>query len=194
MTPRCAMLATAVAAAAAVVLTGCTGSSGSTNSGTPTSTSSGGASSSSAPQKTPSPTGTQPSIAIPSRPTVPLHKIAHVTRSVIVRIDSVRAIQGKPVLPGEVKGPAVAVRITVRNNGTKAVVLDPVVNAYYGPARTPALTLSGAPAKRLPTVVGPHAVVTGIYPFTMSMRERRNITIEVIVGARLPVVRFHGSV
>ncbi|HEY8300826.1 MAG TPA: hypothetical protein VIG48_02905 [Jatrophihabitans sp.] len=125
---------------------------------------------------------------------MPLHKTAQVTRAITVRIVDVKPIQGKPLLPGEVKGPAIAVTVTVRNTTAHAVPLEPVVNAYSGPRRTPALTLSGAPAKRLPNRVGPGSSVTGIYPFTMSAAQRKDLTVDVSVAARLPVVRFHGSV
>jgi len=125
---------------------------------------------------------------------VPISTPGRFGTGVVARITHVRAVQGHPVGPGEVAGPAVAVYITLDNATSKTAALEPVVNLYYGTARSPASPVSGSPSRKFPAGLPAHASVRGVYVFTVPTAQRRHILVEVSYTPRAPIVRFAGPV
>ena len=104
-----------------------------------------------------------------------------------------RPVIGKARLPGEIGGPALAITIRLANSTGRAVRLDPVVNVYFGRSRTPATTLSGPPTAPFPSVLPAHGSVQGVYTFTLSAAQRKNLLIELTYSPAAPVVQFRRS-
>ena len=62
---------------------------------------------------------------------------------------SVRAVEAKAQLPGEVTGPALAVTIEVRNTGSRTADLGSVVVTVFGSDTAPGAEMTAAPAEPL---------------------------------------------
>jgi hypothetical protein len=171
-----------------------TGGTAGTTAGPASGTTSGGSVSSSTPKSTPVPTATVPSIKVTSKSPVPISSPAGFGTGVVAHVTAVRAVQGHPVGPGEVAGPAVAVYITLDNGNSKAAPVQPVVNLYYGAAHSPANPISGSPAKPFPSSLPAQGSVRGVYVFTVPTAQRRHVVVEVSYNPGAPFVRFAGPV
>lgn len=170
-----------------------TASASNTSSAAPSSTAGTSSGTSSHASPTPTPKGTVPSAVTVTKAAVPLSATANFGGQVTARITGIRAVQGKPRLPGEVAGPAIAVTVSLSNGTRKRIAIDSVVNAYYGPDLTPALVISGPPTSPFGSSLAPGKSALGVSTFTVGVADRKDITIEFSYTASAPVVRFRGS-
>ncbi|MBC7631153.1 MAG: hypothetical protein H7290_06730, partial [Flavobacterium sp.] len=91
----------------------------------------------------PTPSPTAPT-AVPDRPkskTIGIDDRAVLTAGTTARPSSIRQVDGKAELPGEVGGPSISVTVAV-TAGKAIDFSQTVVNAYYGADTTPATPLS----------------------------------------------------
>lgn len=107
----------------------------------------------------------------------------------LARIDSVQATAS---LPGEVGGPALAITVKVKNQtGKKLDLALGVVNAYYGPERTPAVSVASDGEVPFPASVGDGESAKGVYVFQIP-EEARPVRVELDLGNGADVVVFKG--
>jgi hypothetical protein len=148
---------------------------------------------------TPSPGPTDvddPSPAPSTTPTpVPIGEPAAITPGVLAAIDQIEAVQGEAKGPGEVAGPAIRFRVSIRNSTDSDIDLRAtVVTVDYGTGRTPALQLFAPGASPLATSVASGATATAVYVFTIpaDARDLVHITVDYTVG--VPPLEFTGAV
>lgn len=107
----------------------------------------------------------------------------------LARIDSVEATAS---LPGEVGGPALAITVKVKNEtGKKLSLALGVVNAYYGPERTPAVSVASDGEVPFPASVADGQQAKGVYVFQIP-EEARPVRVELDLGNGADVVVFKG--
>jgi hypothetical protein len=107
----------------------------------------------------------------------------------LARIDSVQATAS---LPGEVGGPALAITVKVKNQtGKKLDLALGVVNAYYGPERTPAVSVASDGEVPFPASVADGESAKGVYIFQIP-EEARPVRVELDLGNGADVVVFKG--
>lgn len=107
----------------------------------------------------------------------------------LARIDSVRATAS---LPGEVGGPALAITVKVTNEtGKKLDLALGVVNAYYGPERTPAVSVASDGEVPFPASVASGESAKGVYVFQVP-EKARPVRVELDLGNGADVVVFKG--
>lgn len=124
---------------------------------------------------------------------VGLDQMVRPTARVTVRLTSIRAITAEARLPGEVKGPALAIAVLVDNQGATPISLrnaDVVLTDSRG---EPALALSAPPAAPLPPEVAADSSVTAVFVFRVARDRRRPVTIEVSVGPQVATAVFRGE-
>lgn len=107
----------------------------------------------------------------------------------LARIDSVQATAS---LPGEIGGPALAITVKVKNQtGKKLDLALGVVNAYYGPERTPAVSVASDGEVPFPASVADGESAKGVYVFQIP-EEARPVRVELDLGNGADVVVFKG--
>lgn len=107
----------------------------------------------------------------------------------LARIDSVQATAS---LPGEIGGPALAITVKVKNQtGKKLDLALGVVNAYYGPERTPAVSVASDGEVPFPASVPDGESAEGVYVFQIP-EEARPVRVELDLGNGADVVVFKG--
>jgi len=107
----------------------------------------------------------------------------------LARIDSVQATAS---LPGEIGGPALAITVKVQNQtGKKLDLALGVVNAYYGPERTPAVSVASDGEVPFPASVADGESAKGVYVFQIP-EEARPVRVELDLGNGADVVVFKG--
>lgn len=124
---------------------------------------------------TPAPRTVRPKPAAKGRPLtsrVPLEKGAS---AVVTKVETVRS---RSELPGEVAAPAV--RLTVKATaGDEAIELSKVVvNAYYGPDRTPAISMSEPGGKPFAGTLAAGRSADGVFVFNVPRAERDQVYVE----------------
>ena len=107
----------------------------------------------------------------------------------LARIDSVKATAS---LPGEIGGPALAITVKVKNEtGKKLDLALGVVNAYYGPERTPAVSVASDGEVPFPASVADGESAKGVYVFQIP-EKARPVRVELDLGNGADVVVFKG--
>lgn len=107
----------------------------------------------------------------------------------LARIDSVQATAS---LPGEIGGPALAITVKVKNQtGKKLSLALGVVNAYFGPERTPAVSVASDGEVPFPASVADGESAEGVYVFQIP-EEARPVRVELDLGNGADVVVFKG--
>lgn len=143
----------------------------------------------------PSPAVTDPSAALPERDPAALDQPVEVVPQVTVSLSDFESVEGESAVPGEIAGPAVRVHLTVKNATETAVDLSQVVvNAYYGPDRTPALPLTEPGGSTLPATVAAGGSADAVLLFTIPVDQRDAVTITVDYLAGVPAAVFSGPV
>ncbi|MEI7057877.1 hypothetical protein WBG06_18780 [Nocardioides sp. CCNWLW239] len=138
-----------------------------------------------------------PSSADPGQPTdgnraVGLKAEATSAPGVTARLAKIDAVQATASLPGEVGGPALEITVKVTNQtGKKLDLALGVVNAYYGPERTPAVSVASDGEVPFPASVADGTSATGVYVFQIP-EKARPVRVELDLGNGADVVVFKG--
>lgn len=133
--------------------------------------------------------------ARPSAAPVPLDEPAQSRPGVDVRLASIEQVEGVSTIPGEVGGPALRVSVEVTNGTKAAVPLDTAVaNLYFGPDRSPAISLMEPGSKALPASVAPGETATGVWVFNVPKDQRSQVLVEFDLAVDATVVLFSGAV
>ena len=109
-------------------------------------------------------------------------------------VSSVEKVTGEANLPGEVGGPAL--RFTVELTNGTGEVLDlrtVVVNAYYGPDRTPATPLLKPGGQAFEPEVAADESARGVFVFTVPPELQDQVELEIDAGVGKAIVIFAGA-
>jgi hypothetical protein len=127
-----------------------------------------------------------------SKPPVRLDEPSTTGTGLTAKLISVRAIEAKAQLPGEITGPALAINIEVSNTGTRSADLDSVVVTVLASDEAPGVEMTAAPAEPLGGRLAPKSTARGVYVFRVPQHKRRPITVTVSIGDA-PVLVFTGN-
>lgn len=124
---------------------------------------------------TPAPRTVQPKPAAKGRPITSRVPLEDGATAVVTKVESVRS---RAELPGEVAAPAV--RLTVKaTGGDEAIDLSKVVvNAYYGPDRTPAISMTEPGGKPFEGTLAAGRSANGVFVFNVPPAERDQVFVE----------------
>lgn len=113
---------------------------------------------------------------------------------VTVTVPSVEKVTGEANVPGEVGGPALRFTVELDNGTGKTLDLRTVVvNAYYGPDRTPAAPLLKPGGKAFEPEAGVDDAARGAFVFTVPPEFQDDVELEVDPGIGKPVIIFTGA-
>lgn len=124
---------------------------------------------------------------------VKLDKPSDTGEGATVRITSVKAINAKAQLPGEVAGPAVALTVVVKNSSAEPLNIGTVVVSLLDATGAPGNEMSSAPAKPLTGTLASGKTATGVYVFTVGKQRREPISVSVTLTGGAPVLVFEGD-
>jgi hypothetical protein len=156
------------------------------------------------------PSGTDPSGADPgsdggtgeaegstSRETLeprPFDAVATPEPGVTVRVPKVEKVTGEANVPGEVGGPSLRFTVELTNGTGRTLDLRTVVvNAYYGPDRTPAAPLLKPGGKAFEAEVGADDSADGVFLFNIPTELQDDVELEVDPGIGKPIIIFTGA-
>ena len=129
----------------------------------------------------------------PSKKPVRLNKSSRTGTGLTARLTTIKAIDAKAQLPGEVAGPALSLSVEVRNTGAKTVDLNAVVVTVLDSDEAPGGEMSSAPAQPLKGKLRAGKTVRGVYVFTIDKNKRNPVTVTVSISDA-PVLVFTGKV
>jgi hypothetical protein len=161
------LVGTVLCVALAGAVSGCRGTASPASSSAATATTGPGASTrpSTSPVAPSKATG-KPSVAVSTAPPVKIGATATLPSRVLVSVGAPRRVTVGARGPGEVAGPAFAVRVTVTNGSPSPFDLGGLtVNASYGRQETPASPSDADPAAPLRGRLAPGADAVGTYVF-----------------------------
>ncbi|WP_460810102.1 DUF3712 domain-containing protein [Microlunatus endophyticus] len=125
---------------------------------------------------------------------VPLTGSAKFENGVKVNVTTVRAVTAKPVGPGEVGGPALALTVRIKNGSTSSLDLSTVTINLDGSKGSPGILATGSPYAPLDGSLAAGDSAKGTYVFTIAKADRKPITIQVQYGNGQTVLQFSGNV
>lgn len=134
-----------------------------------------------------------PSKSAESKPPVGLDETANPKSDVEVSLKSVTSIEAKGRGPGEVSGPALRVRVEVKNDSDASIGLDSTVVNLTAADGSPGSMMTGPPADPLSGRLRPGRTKTGTYVFAVDKDQRNPVTVEVSIDPDHPSVEFEGN-
>lgn len=125
---------------------------------------------------------------------VPLDAPATTDTGLVARVGAVEQVAGEAAGPGQVAGPAVRFTVTLENpSGAAAPLVGAVVNAYFGPERTPGIELAGPGASPFRAEVPPGGTATATYVFLRPPVDQP-LVVELFAAAGGSAVTWSGEV
>ena len=122
---------------------------------------------------------------------VPFDQSVKMTKADVAS-ESVKRVDAEARLPGEIAGPAVAIRVRITNSGTTPIDLGGVtVNVHDGAGHMSA-PLTSAPSAPLKGELQPGEDAAGVYLFELGAGGAKPITIEVTPTVDSPIAAFVG--
>jgi hypothetical protein len=113
---------------------------------------------------------------------------------VTVTVSSVEKVTGEASVPGEVGGPALRFDVELTNGTGKVLDMRTVVvNAYYGPDRTPTTPLLKPGARPFEPELGPDKTARGVFVFGVPPEFQDEVELEFDAGVHAAVVIFTGA-
>lgn len=113
---------------------------------------------------------------------------------VTVAVPKVEKVTGEANTPGEVGGPALRFTVDVTNGTGKTLDLRTVVvNAYYGPDRTPASPLLKPGGKAFDPEVGDGDTARGVFVFNVPAEFQDEVELEIDPRVDAPIAIFTGA-
>jgi hypothetical protein len=113
---------------------------------------------------------------------------------VTVVVPKVEEVTGEANIPGEVGGPALRFTVDVTNGTGKTLDLRTVVvNAYYGPDRTPASPLLKPGGKAFDSEVGDGDTARGVFVFNVPAEFQDKVELEIDPRIDAPIAIFTGA-
>ena len=113
---------------------------------------------------------------------------------VTLRITAIEAVAGVGQGPGEVSGPALRLTLEAHNDSAEPVSLEGmVVDLVYGPAETPAMSLSEPGGAPFEGELAPGAAADATYVFGVPEKDRGRIRVSASYTGSAPTVPFQGD-
>jgi hypothetical protein len=113
---------------------------------------------------------------------------------VTVAVPKVEEVTGEANIPGEVGGPALRFTVDVTNGTGKTLDLRTVVvNAYYGPDRTPASPLLKPGGKAFDSEVDNGGTARGVFVFNVPAEFQDKVELEIDPRIDAPIAIFTGA-
>lgn len=113
---------------------------------------------------------------------------------VTVTVPSVEKVTGEANVPGEVGGPALRFTVELTNGTGKVLDLRTVVvNAYYGPDRTPATPLLKPGGQAFEPEVAAGESARGVFVFGVPPELQEQVELEIDAGVGKAIVIFAGA-
>jgi hypothetical protein len=137
---------------------------------------------------------TVPEGTVVSLPAVAIAQTADVGSGVSVAIASIERIQGEARLPGEIAGPALAIKVNVVNGTNEPLSLSAVTVTLEDSAAVPATTLSAPPNAPFSGTVDAGQSAQGVYVFSYPPELVPPVTVTVSYAPAAPVAVFTGDV
>jgi hypothetical protein len=111
-----------------------------------------------------------------------------------VTVPSVEKVTGEANVPGEVGGPALRFTVDLTNGTGKVLDLRTVVvNAYYGPDRTPATPLLKPGGRAFEPEVAADGSARGAFVFNVPPELQDQVELEIDAGVGKAIVIFAGA-
>ncbi|MFD2026428.1 hypothetical protein [Promicromonospora aerolata] len=124
----------------------------------------------------------------------PFDAVATPEPGVTVRVDAVEEVTGEANVPGEVGGPALRFAVELANGTGKVLDLRTVVvNAYYGPDRTPATPLLKPGGKAFEAEVAAGGSAGAAFVFGVPTEFQDEVELEVDAGVGKAIAIFTGA-
>ena len=124
----------------------------------------------------------------------PFDAVATPEPGVTVAVPSVEDVTGQANVPGEVGGPALRFTVELANGTGKVLDLRTVVvNAYYGPDRTPATSLLKPGGKPFEPEVAAGGSASGAFVFSVPAEFQDQVELEVDAGVGKAIAIFAGT-
>ena len=136
--------------------------------------------------------GDVPEVAVNTAAAVPLAATAELG-GVSTTVTNVSALTTTATGPGEIAGPAVAVQVQIRNNGSTPFNLDSLFVTTNDSGGAPGQPSTSDPASPLTGELAPADQATGTYVFRVPTTGRNPITILVSNSDSAEVVSFVGD-
>lgn len=113
---------------------------------------------------------------------------------VTVTVPNVEEVTGEANVPGEVGGPALRFTVELTNGTGKTLDLRTVVvNAYYGPDRTPATSLLKPGGKAFASEVADAGSARGVFVFSVPLEQQDEVELEIDPSIGAAIVIFTGA-
>lgn len=113
---------------------------------------------------------------------------------VTVTVPSVEKVTGEANVPGEVGGPALRFAVELTNGTGEVLDLRTVVvNAYYGPDRTPATPLLKPGGRAFEPEVAADESARGAFVFSIPPELQDQVELEIDAGVGKAIVIFAGA-
>ncbi|MFD6139344.1 hypothetical protein [Promicromonospora sp. NPDC060271] len=113
---------------------------------------------------------------------------------VTVAVPKVEEVTGESNVPGEVGGPALRFTVDVTNGtGGTLDLRTVVVNAYYGPDRTPASPLLKPGGKAFEPELGDGDTARGVFVFSVPAEFQDKVELEIDPRVDAPIAIFTGA-
>lgn len=144
--------------------------------------------------RAPRPSGRTTAPGASSKPReVELDATVPIDRGADARIVSIEKVTSQAKGPGEISGPALRVTFEVAAGSKPVGVADLSVNAYFGPQRVPAISMTRPGADPFSGTIKAGRTARGVYVFNVPKSQRKDVTIELFYAADRPAVRFRGA-
>lgn len=193
---RMRLLAAVTGVTVLAVLSGCTGGAGQSPSGpVPTGVGSPTAAAPATSVPPPSPGNTSSTAPNPRESTKPPVKMDEPAKTgkVVATVVKLKAIKAKARMPGEVAGPGLAITVKLVNNSKKAFDSSGVLVTLYDSRNAPGGEMSAPPSNPMTGVLKPGESAQGVYVFTIPVKRRSPVTINLTLPTESPVLAFRGK-
>ena len=127
-----------------------------------------------------------------SKKPVKLDKPSKTGTGLTAKLTTIKAIEAKAQLPGEIAGPALALTVEVTNSGAKPADLSAVVVTVLDSDEAPGGEMTSDPAKPLRGRLSAGKTARGVYVFTIDKGKRNPVTVTVSISDA-PVLVFNGK-
>jgi hypothetical protein len=135
----------------------------------------------------------QPAVPADPDPT-PLDQPAELDGGIVVVVADAERVETKAETPGEVAGPAVAVRLKITNGTDSTVDLSTVMVSLTGDEGAFGQPTTSAPAAPFSGELAAGADAEGVYVFGLPAEQRDDLSIRVEYVAGAPLALFVGQI
>ncbi len=123
-----------------------------------------------------------------------LDSVVELGEAATAQIIKIEKVSSQGELPGELSAPALRFTIEVTAGEAKLNLATVVVNAYYGKAQTPAVTVGEPGGRPFAGTLAKRETATGVYVFNIPTKERGDVRVEFSWSPKEKPVTLAGKV